>query len=136
MDAANCYDTVAHAIASLTFQAFGVTEEAVQSMLLAIEKMKYFLRTACEDSTNFRGRKLEAELQGLCQGNRAAPAGWAVISITILGAHKRKGYGAHFVCPISQQTGHPSAILFVDDTDLIHIDMNQNQSVLEAHVDL
>ena len=42
-DAANCYDSVAHAIASLMFQAFGVPEEAVQSMLSTIEVMKYFL---------------------------------------------------------------------------------------------
>ena len=37
------YDSVAHAIASLVFQAFGVPEEAVQSMLSIIEEMKYFL---------------------------------------------------------------------------------------------
>ena len=33
-------------IASLVFQAFGVPEEAIESMLTAIEEMKYFLRTA------------------------------------------------------------------------------------------
>ena len=43
IDAANCYDSIAHAIASLVFQAFGVPEEAVESMLTAIEEMKYFL---------------------------------------------------------------------------------------------
>ena len=57
VDAANCYDSVAHAIASLVFQAFGVPEEAVQSMLSTIEEMKYFLRTAYGDSKNFRGHK-------------------------------------------------------------------------------
>ena len=36
VDAANCYDSVAHAIASLVFQAYGVPEEAVQSMLSTI----------------------------------------------------------------------------------------------------
>ena len=29
--------------------------------------------------------------------------------------------------------GHLAAILFVDDTELIHIDMNQDQSVYEAN---
>ena len=38
IDAANCYDSIAHAIASLVFQAFGVPEEAI-----AIEEMKIFL---------------------------------------------------------------------------------------------
>ena len=136
VDAANCYDAVAHVIASLTFQAFGVPEEAVQSMLSAIEEMKYFLRTAYGDSKNFRGSKLEFKFQGLYQGNGAAPAGRAVVSITILGAHKRKGHEAHFICPISRRTGHLLAISFVDDTDLIHVDMSKTQSALEAHVDL
>ena len=37
VDAANFYDSVAHAIASLVFQAYGVSEEAVQSMLTTIK---------------------------------------------------------------------------------------------------
>ena len=136
VDAANCYDSVAHAIASLTCQAFGVPAEAVHSMLTAIEDMKYYLRTAYGDSKNFRGHKIAVKFQGLCQGNGAAPAGWAVISIVILGAHKKKGHGGHFVCPISRRTGHLSAILFVDDNDLIHVDMGKDQSADEAAYDL
>ena len=50
IDASNCYDSIAHAIALLVFQAFGVPEEAIESMLTAIEEMKYFLRTAYGDS--------------------------------------------------------------------------------------
>ena len=95
IDASNCYDSIAHAIASLVFQAFGVPEEAIESMLTAIEEMKYFLRTAYGDSKNCAGSKIEVKFQGLCQGNGAAPAGWAVISITFLMAHKEKGHGAH-----------------------------------------
>ena len=41
--------------------------------------------------------------------------------------------GATSFFPISRREGHLAAILFVDDTDLIHIDMNQDQSVQEAH---
>ena len=46
VDAANCYDRVAHAIASLLFQAFGVTETASYAMLSAIQNMRFLLRTA------------------------------------------------------------------------------------------
>ena len=46
IDAANCYDSVAHTITSLTCQAFGVLVEAVHLMLTVIEDMKYYLRTA------------------------------------------------------------------------------------------
>ena len=133
IDAANCYDSVAHAIASLVFQAFGVPEGAIQSMLTAIQDMKYFLRTAYGDSKEFAGSTLEVKFQGLCQGNGAAPAGWAVISITIIGAHKRKGHGGYFVCPISKLDGKLAAIIFVDDTDLLHIRMDKVESVIETH---
>lgn len=94
VDAANCYDSIAHAIASLVFQACGMPVEGIEVMLPAIQDMKYFLRTAFGDSKNFQGSKIEVKYQGLCQGNVAAPAGWAAISITILGAHKRKGHSA------------------------------------------
>ena len=40
------------------------------------------------------------------------------------------------MCPISQQTGHLAAILFVDDSDLIHINMDQDQTAAESHKDL
>ena len=103
-------------------------------MLYTIEDMKYYLRTAYGDSKNLRGHKISVKFQGLCQGNGATPSGWAVISITILNAHNKKGHRDKFVCPISQRTGHLAAILFVDDNDLIHIDMDQDQTA--AHEDL
>ena len=40
INATNCYDSIAHEIASLFFQAFGVPLEAVKAMLTAIEEMK------------------------------------------------------------------------------------------------
>ena len=49
VDAANCYDSVAHAIAALTFRAFGVPKKDVQAMLKTIEEMKYFSRKAYSD---------------------------------------------------------------------------------------
>ena len=75
------------------------------------------------------GSTIEVKFQGLYQGNGASPTGWSVISITIINAHKRKGHGGHLICPISIREGHLAAILLVDDTDLIHINMNQDQSV-------
>ena len=101
VDAANCYNRVAHSIVSLVFQSFGVGEKSVTAMLEAIEEMKNFLRTAYGDSKDFAGSTIEVKTQGLCQGNGAAPAGWCVISTTILQCHKRKGYGANFLAPIS-----------------------------------
>ncbi len=41
---------ISHAIASLVFQAFGVPESAIESMLGTIESMKFFLGTSLVDS--------------------------------------------------------------------------------------
>ena len=42
IDAANCYDSIAHAIGSLICQSLGVPLEAVAPMLFAIQDMKFF----------------------------------------------------------------------------------------------
>jgi hypothetical protein len=90
VDAANCYDRVAHAIASLVFQAFGTPPSACVSMLKAIQEMQFYLRTAFGDSDKCVGAKINLKTQGFMQGNGAAPAGWAVVSITIIHAHKKR----------------------------------------------
>lgn len=74
VDATNCYDSIAHAIALLIFQACGVTVEVAEAMLSANQDMKYFLRTVYSDSCNFRGSKIEIKYQGLCLSNGATPA--------------------------------------------------------------
>lgn len=61
----------------------------------------------------------------------ATPAGWATISITVLGAHKKRGHSATFVCPVSKEEVKLAAILYVDDCDLLHIDMMSNDSTFE-----
>lgn len=133
IDAANCYDSVAHAIASLVFQACGVPVNAVKSMLGAIQDMKYFLRTAYGDSKNCANSMIEVKYQGLCQGNGLAPAGWAVISITMLNAHKKRGHSATFRCPVTKAIKKLCAILFVDDCDLLHLAMKELEHVSTTH---
>ena len=133
VDASNCYDRIAHAIASLVFRACGVPTSAVKSMLEAIQNMKFFLRTAFGDSTSFAGSTLGVKTQGLCQGNGAAPAGWAVISVVIIRAHKNKGHGATFHAPISGTRMGLAGILFVDDTDLLHVDLSASETITDAH---
>jgi hypothetical protein len=133
VDASNCYDRIAHAIASLVFQAFGVPTTAIETMLSTIENMKFFLRTGFGDSTTFAGGGISVKIQGLTQGNGASPAGWAVISICIIGAHGKKGHGAKFICPITRLQHHLSAILYVDNTDLLHIDLTKDETVDEVH---
>ncbi len=121
-------------MASLIFQAVGVPTSVVESMLGAIENMKFFLRTGFRESASFARSGISIKPQGLCQGNGTSPAGWAVISICILKAHGRKGHGVEFSCPIMQLQHHLSAILYVDDTDLLHIDLTKSESVDKVHM--
>lgn len=136
VDAANCYDRVAHHTVSLLFKHLVCQKKAVHLMLTAIEEMKYYLRTAHGDSKSFIGHEIYVRFQGLCQRNGAAPAGWAVVSIAVLGAHKKKAHGGHWVCPISRRIGHLAEIMFGDDNDLIHIDMGKDQTADEAQFHL
>jgi hypothetical protein len=133
VDASNCYDRIAHTIASLVFQAFGVPSIAIETMLGTIENMNFFLRTGFGDSTSFAGGGISVKTQGLTQGNGASPAGWAVISIFIIGAHGKKGHGAKFHCPVTNLKHHLSAILYIDDTNLLHINLSKNETVDEIH---
>ena len=44
-DTDNCYNCIAHPMASMVFQSFGVPTPAVESMLTTIQNMKFFLLT-------------------------------------------------------------------------------------------
>ncbi len=79
VDLENCFDRVAHAMASLVFQAFGVNGKSVETMLSTIQEMKVFIHMAFGDSKEFSGSMIIMKTQGLCRGNGAAPAGWAVV---------------------------------------------------------
>jgi hypothetical protein len=75
VDVSNCYDRIGHAMASMIFQAFSVPMTAIESMLGAIENMKFFLCTDFGDSKTFAGGGNSIKTQGLCQDNGALPAG-------------------------------------------------------------
>jgi hypothetical protein len=88
-------------------------------MLETIQEMKFFLRTVNGDSKDFARLPIEIKMQGLGQGNGASRAGWCVLSMMILRAHGAKGHGTQFIAPMSQVRRSLSAILYVDDTDLL-----------------
>ena len=136
VDASNCYDRIAHAMVSLIFQSFGVEDMAVSAMLEMIQEMKFFLRTAFGAPREFVGSTIEVKTQGLSQGNGTSLAGWCVISIMILQAHGAKGHSAHFIALLSQVRSSLSAILYINDTDLLHLDKDGNKTVVEVHTAL
>ncbi len=79
VDTDNCYDRIAHPMASMVFQAFGIPTPAIESMPTTIQNMKFFLRTNYGDSEDYAGgdhddSKDPIKMQGMCQGNGASPA--------------------------------------------------------------
>ncbi len=73
MDLANCYDAVAHPIASIAVQSFKVCKVMVAMMLYVLETMTWYLKTAFSQSKiSFGGTALDPSMS-LGQGNSAAP---------------------------------------------------------------
>lgn len=85
VDAETCYDRIAHVAGSLCAQSWDVDPQAIIAMLLTIQKMKFFLRTAFGDSDEFFS-SLEDILtfQGSCQGNKGSPAFWLAVSVFLV----------------------------------------------------
>ncbi len=133
VDATNFYDRIAHAMASLIFQAFSMPATTIKCMLKAMENMKFFLQTAFGKSTSFAGSSITIKAQCFCQGNGAALADRGVISMCILRSHNKKGQGAKVLCPISKLKHHLSDILYVNDTDLLHINLTKDKSEDKVH---
>ncbi len=54
-------------------------------------------------------------------------------SIAMIRAHKCKGHGVHLLCPITKKSMHLAGMLFVDDTDVEHLDLNKTESTANSH---
>jgi hypothetical protein len=115
------------------FQAFRVPESAIATMLGAIKNRKFFLQTGFGKSSKFASGEIPIKMQGLTQENGVSPAGWALISMVILNAHGKKGHSIKFTCPITKLISHISAILYINDTNLLHINLDKDKSVTEFH---
>jgi hypothetical protein len=138
LDVDTCYDRICHPMASMVFQSFGVPIGPIRSMLTTLQDLRFFLQTGYGDSLGYVGGNKGSSTtgvknQGMCQGNTASPAAWTVVSIPMILAHKKKGHRAHLVTPISNLYCRLAGSLFVDDTDLFHLDMGRAKTSLEAH---
>ena len=117
VDAAQCYDRIAHAMAALTLRASKVPDSSVHCMLQPIRDMEFYIRTGFGESSGYVGGK-EVIKQGGCQGNGAAPPTWQQIATTMIRAQHRAGHGVTVKCPISKKSCRKVGILYVDDTNL------------------
>lgn len=117
VDASQCYDRVAHAMAALCLRAYKVRQSSVFGMLNPIQCMEYYLRTGHGESDSFFGGKGDRK-QGLCQGNGAAPPTWQQISSVMINIQRQRRHGITIRSPISRKEIRQVGILYVDDTNL------------------
>ena len=120
-DAANCYDAVNHAAGSFALQAMNVPLNIAKCYLLCIQMMRFFLKTGFGMATQSYGGSPQNPYMGLVQGSGAASAAWTAISTVMLAAYKSRHYGAYFVSAWSGICLRIAALLYVDDTDLLHM---------------
>ena len=123
-DAKSCYDRIVHSIASLAYQRLGIPKPPVLCMLKTIQRMKHHIRTTYGDSK--LAMSSDGSLipfQGVLQGNGASPVTWVIISTPLLNMLRAMDNGGHFLNAISQQTSHLVGYSYVDDTDLLQVDM-------------
>jgi hypothetical protein len=58
-------------------------------------------------------------MHGICQGNGAGPAIWAVLSSPLLEIQREKGFGIYLFTAISKTEINFIGYAFVDDSDLV-----------------
>ena len=119
-DAKACYDRILHFAAYISLRRIGMKKEAVISMLEPIRRMEHVIRTAYGDSkTSYGGEDWETDPSGICQGNGAGPAIWALVSSPLFECLRRRGYGVKMRSAITRTFLHLAGFAFVDDADTV-----------------
>ncbi len=119
-DFGDCYDWAVHPIAALLLRSFGVPQPAINNLLETTETMRFFLRTGFGESKTSYGRSHEERLAGYGQGNAAAGPGFTAMSSLIVKAYLRNEYGARIYSSYYKQLLILAAVMYVDNTDLVH----------------
>jgi hypothetical protein len=129
-DAANCYDAVNHTIGSLAVRAMGVPKNAALMYMRCIQLMTFYVRTGYGLSKKGYGGTPQSPFMGLTQGSCASPPVWTAISTMILLAYRRAGHGVLMRTAWSGLALLIAAILYVDDTDLLHMNSDREDTTL------
>lgn len=98
-----------------------------------LQELSHQVRTAYGDSDQSYGGNSIIPLHGVCQGNGAGPAIWAVVSTPILNMLHSANVGSFFKTTISQRDIRFVGYSFVDDTDLIQTTRNPTESVQDVN---
>ncbi len=82
--------------------------------------MRFFLWTGFGESKDSYGGMHEERLAGYGQGNAASGPGFTALSSLIVNAYLREGFGAKIYSSYYRRLLLLAAVMYVDDTDMIH----------------
>ncbi len=121
VDLANCYDAVAHPIASIALQSFKVCIVMVAMMLYVLETMTLYLKTVFGQSKiSFGGTALNPSM-GLSQGNGAACPGFLAVCTLMINIYRNLGHEVTFIRAWVQDAFTLAAVLYIDDSHPFHM---------------
>ena len=129
LDLGDCYDRVSHSIASISYQAFGVPTPMTSMMRSWLQTMTFYLRMGFGKSKETYGGSLDDRIMGLGQGSGGAPPGFTGVSTLMIQACQKLGHGLEMQSAWSSMLFKLAAIIFVDDSDLLHRALSQSTTV-------
>jgi len=105
----------------------GATLAMVSSMVQMLHGMHHSTRTAFGDSRISQGRREWGEpITGIGQGNGVGPQIWVAVSSPLFDIMRSEGFFALLVGAILGHSRKLAGFAFIDDTNLIVMDIEQN----------
>ena len=101
-----CYNHIVHSVARLCMQKMGAPQEVPMLLLGTLAELKRYIQTSFGDSSSHYGSIRLPPLQGICQGNRAGPSIWCIVSTPIITMLKKEGFGLRFESAITKEHYH------------------------------
>eukprot|EP00956_Cyclotella_meneghiniana_P037910 scaffold146600_cov36-Cyclotella_meneghiniana.AAC.1 len=129
VDLGNCYDAVAHPIASIAMQALKVPLLTIVLSLSVLQTMTFYLRTDYGVSETGYGGTKDDPTFGLGQGNGMAPSGFQSVSALMINAYRRLGHASEFTGAWTGFLFALAAVIYVDDTDLFIMASTRDQTL-------
>ncbi len=116
----DCYDQAAHPIAAISLQSFKASQPAINILLKTMETMRFYLCTGFGKSKTSFGGTHEKWLAGYGQGNVAVDPGFTAMSLLVVNVYLQDGFGAQIYSSYYKQLLLLAAVMYIDNTDLIH----------------
>ena len=119
-----CYDCIIHSIASIAYCHLGIAQPQVSCTLKNIQNIHFHFQASYGLSLiTLSNRNTLIPFQGVLQGNGAATTTWVIISTLLLNMLQSARNGGHFQSLVSKERTHLVAFAFVDNTDLLSLNM-------------